>query len=213
MANMLANAAEYTNPGGTIAVSAHADGEVAAVSVRDNGIGIAPTLMPRVFEIFEQGACSLDRAPAGLGLGLAIVKSIVGLHGGTVTAESAAADMLDLWLRTLGHVTRTARDGRSALETLAAFVPDVALLDIGLPGMDGYELARRIRSTAGDKPPILIAISGYGQESDRERSRAAGFSHHLVKPVDAPQLQEILGTANHLVPDDELGRIMRAQGA
>ncbi len=241
MANMLTNAAKYTSPGGKVAVTARADGDVAEVCVRDNGIGIATTLLPRVFDIFEQGPRSIDRAAGGLGLGLAIVKSVVTLHGGTVTAESPgvgqgstfrvrlplrhvqrqaevttrasaarsanprrilivddnedAADMLDLWLHTLGHITRTARDGRSALDVLATFTPDLALLDIGLPGMDGYELARRIRAMTANNPPVLIAVSGYGQQSDRERSRAAGFQHHLVKPVDARVLEEILAAA------------------
>ena len=241
MANILTNAAKYTEPGGKIAVSARADGDVAEVCVRDNGIGIAPALLPRVFDIFEQGKRTLDRTTGGLGLGLAIVKSIITLHGGTVAAESAganegsvfrvrlplrppvthaaqtrqaasvpsaaprrilivddnedAADMLDLWLRTLGHVTCTAHDGPTALESLVDFTPDLALLDIGLPGMDGYELARRIRAKAGDKSPVLVAVSGYGQESDRERSRAAGFAHHLVKPVDVQSLEEILAAA------------------
>jgi signal transduction histidine kinase len=240
-ANLLTNAAKYTDAGGSVDVSARADGGAVELRVRDDGIGMSPDLLVRVFDIFEQGARTIDRAAGGLGLGLAIVKSIVTLHGGEVRAASggpgkgsefcvrlpllpprertaapprpaaparAAASrrvlivddnedgalLLDFALSKMGHTTRTAFDGPSALEAAVEFLPDVALLDIGLPAMDGYEVARRLRDLLGERTPALIALTGYGQESDRARSRAAGFDRHLVKPVDLAQFPEIFAS-------------------
>jgi CheY-like chemotaxis protein len=201
------------------------------VSVRDTGIGIAPEVLPHVFEVFVQGA-RRDAVRAGLGLGLAIVRSLTELHGGRAEAQSDglnlgsefviqlplfetaareparqtprdhpspvkrplrvlvvddnldAAEMLAEWLGAVGHGVRVAADGPSALELAAEFKPEVALLDIGLPVMDGYEVARRLRDLPGGAAMRLIALTGYGQESDHERSRRAGFEDHLVKPVD-----------------------------
>jgi signal transduction histidine kinase len=238
VANLLTNAAKYTPQGGAVSVSARAAGEFAEVRVRDNGVGMSSELLLRVFDLFEQGAQSLDRSAGGLGLGLAIVKSIAMLHGGSVTATSEgpgmgsefvvrlpratarerpadppssppplhpeglrrvlivddnedAADMLDVALRGMGHTTRTAHDGPSAIEAARQFAPDVALLDIGLPIMDGYEVARQMRAIFGDRTPKLVAITGYGQQSDRVRSRDAGFDCHLVKPIDLAQFADI----------------------
>jgi signal transduction histidine kinase len=239
--NLLTNAAKYTDPGGTISVSLLKDGDHAEVVVRDDGVGISEELAPRLFELFEQGYRTLDRAAGGLGLGLAIVKSIVALHHGTVRASSPGpgrgsefrvqfplelqrgsarhpsrsrpptaarvakrilvvddnADGAELIARTLdgmGHVTRVAHDGLEALDSARKFSPDVILLDIGLPIVDGYEVARQLRETELRQKPALIAVTGYGQESDYERSFAEGFSHHLVKPIDLAQLESALAS-------------------
>ncbi len=230
-ANLLTNSAKYTPPYGDVYVRAAADHRVVRVSVHDTGIGIAPDVLPQVFEVFVQGA-RRDAVRAGLGLGLAIVRSLTELHGGRVEARSAglnqgsefvvelpllesvtrdparptprdhpspvtrplrvlivddnvdAAEMLAEWLGAIGHEVRVAADGPTALEIAGPFVPEVALLDIGLPVMDGYEVARRLRELGGCTTTRLIALTGYGQESDHDRSRRAGFEDHLVKPVD-----------------------------
>jgi PAS domain S-box-containing protein len=230
-ANLLTNSAKYTPPYGDVAVRAIGDGRTVRVCVRDTGMGIAPDVLPHVFEVFVQGS-RRDAVRAGLGLGLAIVRSLTELHGGRVEARSAglnqgsefvvelpllegppretsrptprdrpapvtrpmrvlvvddnidAAEMLAEWLGAVGHAVRVAADGPTALEIAADFKPDVALLDIGLPVMDGYEVARRLREQPGCAKMRLIALTGYGQESDHDRSRRAGFEDHLVKPVD-----------------------------
>ncbi|MCO5169504.1 MAG: ATP-binding protein [Planctomycetes bacterium] len=228
-ASLLANAAQFTAPRGTIRVAAARDGEEVTLSVSDDGAGIDPALLPRVFDLFVQGHRSPDRLAGGLGLGLSIVRSLVQLHGGSVTASSAgpgqgsaftvrlpaargeaaasltpglvagaprarrvlvvddnqdAADLLAEALEVLGHETRRAFDAPSALLAAAEFAPDAALLDLGLPIMDGWELARRLRELPACRDTRLFAISGYGLEADLERSRAAGFEGHFVKPVD-----------------------------
>jgi len=210
--------------------------------VRDTGIGIAPELLPRLFDLFVQGRRAIDRAEGGLGLGLAIVRSLVALHGGTVSARSDgartgsvfevrlpalpadhaaaeciatpapgglgaqrdkrvlvvddnvdAADLLSDALADLGYQTRTAYDGPSALEAAAAFEPDIALLDIGLPAMDGYELARRLRGRLpSGKPLLLIAVTGYGRDADRRQTHDAGFDGHMVKPINLAGLAATL---------------------
>jgi PAS domain S-box-containing protein len=230
-ANLLTNSAKYTPPYGDVSVRAINDRRTVRVSVRDTGMGIAPDVLPHVFEVFVQGS-RRDAVRAGLGLGLAIVRSLTELHGGRVEARSAglnqgsefvvelpllegppretarptprdhpapvkrpmrvlvvddnldAAEMLAEWLSAIGHSVRVAADGPTALEIAADFKPDVALLDIGLPVMDGYEVARRLRDLPGCGRTRLIALTGYGQESDHDRSRRAGFEDHLVKPVD-----------------------------
>jgi PAS domain S-box-containing protein len=229
--NLLTNAAKFTPPGGTIRVGARAEDDRVRVFVQDTGIGIAPELLPQVFETFVQGSRT-EAVRAGLGLGLAIVRSLTELHGGRVYALSQgtgqgcefvvdlprlaapaggeaadeaspkppsatrsvrvlvvddnrdAAEMLAEALGAVGHEVHVAADGPSALEIAAKVPPEVALLDIGLPVMDGYEVARRLRELPGCRRTRFIALTGYGQESDRERSRKAGFDEHLVKPVD-----------------------------
>jgi signal transduction histidine kinase len=234
VANLLTNAAKYTNVGGKIRVSVARNDGFVEIAVGDNGVGMDQELIERVFEVFAQGKRTLDRSAGGWGLGLAIVRNLVSLHGGSVSAHSDGpgkgsefrarfplrndsastaapreraqseppqarapkrrvlvvddnadgAELLELALQTLGHDTRVAHDGPEALAAAKDFLPDVALLDIGLPGMNGYELARAMRDLLGDSTPVLVAVTGYGQDSDRKRSSAAGFAHHLVKPID-----------------------------
>jgi PAS domain S-box-containing protein len=247
VANLLTNAAKYTDPGGKIVIRSGGDFEQVWLSVRDNGIGIDATVLPHVFDLFMQEHQSIDRSQGGLGLGLAIVRSLVALHGGTTTVHSAgkgrgseftirvprssptavapdfvfgngrdsaaresgpglrvlivddnedAAGLLVEALSILGHDVRSANDGLKSLEVVEAFVPDVAFLDIGLPVMDGYELARRLRSNPRLAKTRLVAITGYGQESDRRRSSDAGFDLHLVKPVTVERLESVLRGVN-----------------
>jgi signal transduction histidine kinase/ActR/RegA family two-component response regulator len=242
VANLVHNAAKYTPERGHVRVTLAREGDDAVVTVADDGAGIAPELLPRIFELFVQGETGLARSRGGLGLGLTLVKRLVELHGGTVTARSdgprrgatftvrlraevaeegarAAApalahgrargvrarvlvveDNVDMaallaeYLRRLGHDVRVANDGVGAMATLSAFTPDVALLDVGLPGMDGYELAGRLRARLGDGA-LLVAVTGYGQESDRRRALAAGFARHLTKPVEPEQLAAVVASA------------------
>ncbi len=236
LSNLLTNAAKYSEAHGRIAISAtRTSGEV-AISVRDHGIGIAPDMLPKIFEFFVQEPQALDRARGGLGLGLAIVHNFVAQHGGRVEARSAgrnqgaefvvtlplapadstvtrttvrrsasqaddhgrriliiddnvdAAELMASYLESRGHTTLVAHDGPSALKIVHGFAPDLALLDIGLPVMDGYELARRLRHDSELQALKLIAVTGYGQETDRAKSRSVGFNAHLVKPVKMEQL-------------------------
>ncbi len=238
LANLLGNASKYTEAGGEIRIAARAVGPDAVIEVADNGNGIAPELLPRVFDIFVQGDCSLDRAQGGLGIGLAVVKRLVEMHGGQVEARSAgvgacstfeirlprvagpgeasrdaepfkpapqrvlivddnedAATSLGLLLDLGGHETAVAFSGQQALTLVEAFRPEVALLDIGLPQMSGHMLAERLRAMPALDGLRLIALTGYGQPEDRERSRAAGFDAHLVKPVDLAALERALAAS------------------
>jgi len=233
--NLLNNAAKYTPEGGVIRLSAAVEGGDAVVRITDNGVGIAPELLPRIFDLFVQGSRTLDRTEGGLGIGLALVREIVRLHGGIITAESAgngrgseftvrlplaaqsaasvqghapsstagrrvlvvddnsdAATSMALLLRAHGHEVETVREGESAIARAREFRPDAVLLDIGLPGMSGYELAGRLRDSAESKRPVLIAVTGYGQTDDRQRALDAGFDHHLVKPVNFEALNTLL---------------------
>jgi CheY-like chemotaxis protein len=201
--------------------------------VQDTGRGIAPELMPHVFEPFVQGAQAVDRAGGGLGLGLSIARNLVQLHGGTLRLESSgtgttaiarlprakrtaephapsegvkasrslrvlivddnvdAAMLLAELLRALGHDPIIAHDGPGALGSVSSNQPQLAILDIGLPGMDGYELAKQLHSVPGLEHVPVVALTGYGQPSDRDRSLAAGFEDHLVKPIDLGRLQSL----------------------
>jgi signal transduction histidine kinase len=242
VANLLTNAARYTDPGGHVEIRSFRDGADVVLAVQDDGIGMSAELLPRVFEVFVQGARTLDRAQGGLGLGLAIARSLVALHGGSLFAESAgtgrgstftlrlphieasaaapdpattapaipaspaytarvlvvddnqdAADVLADALNAAGYEARTAYDAPAALEMARSFRPTVAMLDLGLPVMDGYELARHLRALAETAGVRLVAITGYGQPADRELSRQAGFDEHLVKPLDFTTIVSILG--------------------
>ncbi len=238
-ANLLVNAAKYSRNGTETRVEAEAIGEEVVIRVRDEGEGIPPELMPRLFDAFAQGERTIDRAAGGLGVGLAIVKSLVDLHRGSITAKSDgrdrgstfevrlpreasasvapassrrialapsgpvasvlvvddnhdAADMLCEWLRGVGYRVAVAYDGVSGLEQCNVGLPDAVLLDIGLPVMDGYEVARRLRAKSHADKLVLIALTGYGQESDRRATLAAGFDAHLVKPVELSHLSKTL---------------------
>jgi CheY-like chemotaxis protein/two-component sensor histidine kinase len=242
VANLLTNAAKYTEAGGQVTVEAEGRDTHAVVRVRDTGIGIDETILPRVFDLFVQERQTLARSQGGLGLGLAIVRSLVELHGGTVAASSggkgagseftirlpldgaaehrpiaptsppiAAADgstagtrvlvvddnqdaatLLGSLLTTFGYDIRVAHDAPSALAEADTFQPHLALIDIGLPVMDGFELAQRIVQRPRLHATKLVAITGYGQERDRQATARAGFAAHLVKPVDAEVLRETL---------------------
>jgi signal transduction histidine kinase/CheY-like chemotaxis protein len=238
-ANLLNNAAKYTNHGGRISISTRRDHGDAVISVKDNGIGIAPNVLAQVFDMFMQVDRSTRRSQGGLGIGLTLVRSLVGMHGGTVEARSDGpglgsefivrlplivdksvseeeprrikplpsrrilivddsrdgGESLATLLRVLGAEVALAHSGRTALEYVDTFRPDVVLLDIGMPGMDGYEVARRIRANPANRTISLIALTGWGQDEDRRRSVAAGFDHHLVKPADIEQLRQLLTVA------------------
>ena len=242
--NLLTNAAKYTDAGGHIWVTLQQDGEEAVLGVRDTGVGIAPEILPRIFDLFTQAERSLDRSQGGLGIGLALVQRLVEMHGGTVTASSALGQgsefvvrlprvppphPLPSWpptekvqptvpsLRVLvvddnvdtlttlamlvqesGHEVRTAFDGSTVLEAALDYRPNVVLLDIGLPGLNGFEVAKLLRQQPTLKNIVLVAMTGYGQESDRKRSKEAGFNYHLVKPGDFGKVLEILTTISEL---------------
>ena len=251
LANLLNNAAKYTEPGGRVTLCAHRDGDDAVVVVRDNGVGIAPEHLPHVFDLFAQADRSLTRAQGGLGIGLTLVRSLVELHGGSVQARSAGsgqgsefelrlplrrlpatgdapahaqpapdsgerrrllvvddnrehADTLALYLRMAGHQVRVAYDGLDGVAAVAECDPEAVLLDVGMPGLDGYEAARRIRALPGGAARVLVALTGWGQAEDRRRSHAAGFDAHLVKPADPPALLALI---------DSLLRLKRAAPA
>lgn len=252
VANLLTNAARYTDIGGEIRLSAWRDDPVEDIAegsaagtivirVRDNGIGIAADMLPHLFDLFYQGPRKIDRQEGGLGIGLALVKNLVELHGGSVSATSAgpaqgseftirlpavasaelvaaahrdepaavvaaagahrvllvddnvdSVQALAQLLTAYGHHVQVVYDPVSALRVVERFAPDVAVLDIGLPVMDGYELVRRLRETLGDRPCRFVALTGYGQDTDRDRSKAAGFSQHLVKPVSPDALLRLI---------------------
>jgi signal transduction histidine kinase/ActR/RegA family two-component response regulator len=236
--NLLNNAARYTDAGGRIEVRVQRDGGVVEISVRDSGEGIAPDVLPRLFEMFSRGDRSSGRGQGGLGIGLAISRRLAEMHGGSIEARSEgrgkgaefivrlpvaadqsvgsagrrpaedgvalqkrilvvddnrdAADSLAMLLRTLGAEVQVAYDGLEGLKAFQAHEPAVVLLDIGMPGMDGYEVVRRLRDRSSGKHVPIVALSGWGQEDDRRRAREAGFDHHLVKPANIDALQGLL---------------------
>jgi signal transduction histidine kinase len=235
-ANLLNNAAKYTDPGGKIELVVRHTRHTAFVSVRDNGIGIDREHLPSVFDMFTQVSRSDRRTQGGLGIGLTLVRSLVALHGGSVTANSDgpgrgstfevrlplvvvdaparhapnprkgfagwrvlvvddnrdATETLQTLLESLGATVAAAANGREALARFEDFGPDAVLLDIGMPGMDGYEVARRIRALPAGATTPLIAVTGWGQQEDIRRCFEAGFDHHLVKPLDVDKLWEIV---------------------
>jgi PAS domain S-box-containing protein len=246
VANLLNNAAKYSPQGGAIALSLDVADGSATIAVRDNGIGIGPELLPRVFDLFTQAERTPDRAQGGLGLGLALVKSLAGLHGGRVDAESGgpglgstfrvnlplaqtargaapgdggpaaldarlarhivivddnadAAQSLAEILRAFGHRVDVAHEPRGALALAEDDWPQAFILDIGLPDIDGYALARRLRAMADERPgrrdALYLALTGYGQAHDKVLSKAAGFDRHFVKPVDLDALLAALAEA------------------
>jgi PAS domain S-box-containing protein len=243
--NLLTNAAKYTDPGGRIALGVEANCGEAIVRVTDTGIGIAPDMLPRVFDLFVQAERRLDRSHGGVGIGLTLVRRLVELHGGSVEARSRgpghgsefvvrlpllkkdegggmrdetrpclpssltppsclpkkvlvvddnrdAADSLALVLRLDGHEVAVAYDGPAALTAAPAVRPDVVFLDLGMPGMDGYEVCRRLRRMPELATARVVAVTGWGQEADRRRSAEAGFDRHLVKPADPDVVRRVL---------------------
>jgi PAS domain S-box-containing protein len=239
--NLLTNAAKYTEPNGHIWLSARREAAEAVLRVRDDGIGIAPDVLPHVFELFVQVDHAATRSQGGLGIGLTLVKNLVEMHHGTVEARSGglgrgcefvvrlpisdreppepagtagdgrvqeprpsghrllvvddnrdAADSLAMLLRLQGHEVRVTHDGPAALGLAPTFRPDVVFLDIGMPGMDGYEVARRLRQQPGLEKVVLAALTGWGQKEDRRRTADAGFDHHLVKPPEPKAVVDIL---------------------
>jgi signal transduction histidine kinase/ActR/RegA family two-component response regulator len=237
--NLLNNAAKYTNSGGAIRLAATVSGGRVAVRVIDNGIGLSPAMLGRVFDMFTQVDYSLERSNAGLGVGLTLARRLVELHDGTLEAFSDGPDKgstfvatlplaaagatppagrqtepeavperhfrilladdnvdfsssLATLLRSLGHELLVAEDGLRALEAAPAFQPDFAFLDIGLPGLNGYALARALRANPATSDTVLVAVTGWGQERDRQLAQEAGFDHHLVKPVEPAKIREVL---------------------
>jgi CheY-like chemotaxis protein len=242
LTNLIVNAIKYTDPGGRIVVSVGRDEHLAVVRVTDNGIGIGPDLLPRVFEVFVQGHQDLDRAEGGLGIGLTLVRKLVELHGGTIEALSAgpgkgstfcvrlplmegapaplpvappaiaslgplrilvvednddAREMLRRYLEIYGHQVHEAADGPTAVEAGREARPHLALVDIGLPGFDGLEVARRLRADPATAGCFLVALTGYSQEQDRERALENGFDAHLVKPASGEGIAAVLKSACH----------------
>ena len=244
MVNLLTNAAKYTDDGGHIWLTVQQEGDESVLRVRDTGVGIAPEILPRIFDLFTQAERSLDRSQGGLGIGLALVQRLVEMHGGSVTASSIlgkgsefvvrlrvvapperqplpppekkaqpatptlrvlvvddnvdTVTTLAMLVQESGHATRTAYDGLMVLEAALDYRPDVVLLDIGLPGMNGFEVARQIRQQPALQRVVLVALTGYGQENDRQHSHDAGFDHHLVKPADFGKVLEILASVSAL---------------
>lgn len=242
VSNLLNNAAKYMDEGGRIWLTVERQGSEAWIRVKDEGIGIPPEMLARVFDLFTQVNQSLDRSEGGLGIGLALVRSLVEMHAGSVQAQSEgpgrgsemivrlpvleteraqatglretavsvkaaagrkvlvvddnrdAAETLGTILEISGHEVLLAHDGEEALSQAATHRPEVVLLDIGLPKVDGYEVARRLRLDPENEGVLLIAVTGYGNREDRERGKLSGFDHHLVKPVDLQQLQRLLAS-------------------
>jgi signal transduction histidine kinase/CheY-like chemotaxis protein len=247
--NLLTNALKYTPRGGGVTVDVGIDGNTAVVAITDTGVGLAPGMHERVFDAFTQADRTLDRSQGGIGLGLSLVRSIVGLHGGTVRAESKGlgqgssfivslprlaaalddraatdttaelatsrtsrkrvvvvednADIRELLVEMLeadGHEVQCAANGAEGLQAILTAAPDVAFIDIGLPEMDGLEVARRLR--AANSKSHLVAMTGYGQIEDKALASAAGFNAHLTKPVD---IDDISSTMSQVTRSAELG--------
>ena len=235
LSNILGNAIKYTPRGGQIGVHATSADDLVSLTIADNGIGMEPHLVPRVFDLFVQGDRALDRREGGLGVGLTIAKRLVDLQGGTLTASSNgpgtgsrftlglplaeeepytvtaardpgatavrrvlivndnhdAAEALAALVGALGHDVRVADNGGEGLNVATTWHPDLMLLDIGLPNMDGYEVARRLREIRALDDMQLVACTGYGSDEDLQQMKEAGFDGHLIKPVGIAELEAV----------------------
>jgi PAS domain S-box-containing protein len=247
LSNLLNNAAKYTDPGGHIQLTGTKQGDQVLISVKDDGIGIAPDVLPRIFDMFSQGSHPLERAQGGLGIGLSLVRELIGLHGGSVEARSDGlgrgsefqvrlplgaqsknetrqgasekseqagtvkhrlliaddrkdtVDSLAMLLRIMGHEVQTAYDGQDAIAAAETFRPDVCLIDIGMPKVNGYDVCRHIRQQPWGKDSVLVAMTGWGQEEDKRRAMEAGFDHHILKPADTAELLQLLASGQNSV--------------
>lgn len=244
VANLLTNAIKYTEPSGDIAVTLQRQGDQAVLQISDSGVGIAPDMLPRIFEPFLQVEDSLANSQGGLGIGLTLVRKLVELHDGSVTASSDGvgqgsvftvrlpvcglpiddtadaqthdaipplrillvednpnvANMTEKLLTSCGHeVVCIAHDGPAALEAAERHDIDAVLLDVGLPGINGYDVARQLRQCPPLADALIIAVTGYGKHEDRHRSHEAGCNHHLVKPVSVQALQRVFFDHRHKV--------------
>jgi CheY-like chemotaxis protein len=243
LCNLLSNAAKYSEPGSPIRLAVERDGDEAVIRVQDEGIGIAPHLLPHVFEMFTQLDQSLERSQSGMGVGLAIARQLIEMHGGSVQAHSEglesgsefivrlpllhspataqqgtegdgpssgpaavyrilvvddnrdAAQTLATMLKLMGHEVHTAHDGYEGVEAATAFQPDVILLDIGMPRLNGFDACQRIREQPWSRNVLIVALTGWGQEQDKLRSQQVGFNKHLVKPVEPAALTKLLADA------------------
>src|SRR5687767_12448812 len=252
VSNLLNNASKYTGEGGRIELTASAEAGEARIVVRDNGAGIEPQLLHKVFDLFVQGERALDRGQGGLGIGLTLVKRLVELHNGRVEAASDgpgrgaiftvtlpciaavepqrqaqqypvskssevygrrvlvvddnvdAAESTAAFLRLEGHEVKAVHDGLQALASLKVFDPHVVVLDIGLPGLDGYAVARQLRSRGDTSHVLLIALTGYGQKEDRSKAAEAGFDYHFVKPADPRDIQTAIERGRNTAGDSAL---------
>ena len=247
--NLLTNSCKYTEPGGHITLIAERQGSDVVVSVRDDGVGIPPEMLPMVFDLFTQVDRSLERTGGGLGIGLSLVKRLVEMHGGSVVAHSEGtgrgaeflvrlpifvenppivetqpaeprtaeathrilivddnrdnAETLARLLALSGHKTETANDGLAALRLAEQFQPEVILLDIGLPEMNGYDVCQKIRTQPWGRDMVIIALTGWGQDEDRRKSKEAGFNGHMVKPAELSKLERLIGS---LLPPEGASR-------
>jgi PAS domain S-box-containing protein len=239
LSNLLTNAAKYTDPEGDIRVVARRSADSVVIQVIDNGIGIGPEALPRIFQMFSQVAATQDRSDGGLGIGLALAKGLIELHGGHIAVKSGglgrgceftvqlpigtlgisgdarqgscpngnatvsrriliaddnqdSAESLAMLLRMEGHDVLVVHDGVQALAAVARISPEFVLLDIGMPELNGYEVAQKIRGANPASSVKLIAVTGWGQHSDKARARASGFDHHFTKPVEPERLMELL---------------------
>ena len=244
LSNLLTNAAKYTDAAGHIELSGRIQDGTLSVSVKDDGIGISPEALTRIFEMFSQIDGASSRSDGGLGIGLSLVKGLLKLHGGTVEAHSAglghgsefivrlplnvlgssdhrisdaprkaaaarrvmvaddnkdAADALAMLLEMAEHDVRVAYGGRAALTLAQTFRPDVAFIDIGMPDCSGYEVAQAIRRETWGVDIRLVALTGWGQDEDRQHSKEAGFDRHLTKPVDPSALDTLVSESNSLI--------------
>jgi CheY-like chemotaxis protein len=239
-ANLLNNAAKYGDKGGRIELSVRTEQTSVEIRVKDDGIGIPPEMLERIFDIFTQVDRSLEKARGGLGIGLSIARRLVEMHGGSIAALSEgagrgsefvvrlplapprtpgdpgektgehrridvrrrrvliaddnfdSASSLSLMLQVMGNEVRVAHDGVEALAVAESFHPDAVLLDIGMPGLNGYEVCRKLRERPATSKAMIVALTGWGQEEDRRRSREFGFDQHLVKPVEPSTLEALL---------------------